>query len=539
MDSQGCFGVLSLRRAVVVSVLAAMMALLAPTSALAATFNPVADSYVDGSAPTANNGTKTSIRTDASPVVNSYLRFNVIGLGAPAAAQLRVYAETNSSTGFQVRPVTGPGANTWGETAINFNNAPPLGSVIGTSGPVTAGRWYTIDLPSLVSGDGLVSVALTSASTTATRYTSREGTNGPQLIAPTGAPGPGPDPGPAPDPGPGPGPVTGGDYFVTRNGSSYQATRSGGGTSFTGTAKSVVESAVGALGSGGGVITFGSGIFDLGDSWFSLKNVSRVTFQGQGMDVTVIQNNSSQAADTEPFNTSTTDHVVIRDMTVRAGGPVRTTSDAIDMDGGNFDLIERVKVSQSRGRGIVFDGKDIVGGVARTADNNIIRDCVITGVSTHGIQFLASRFNRVEGCTITNTTNYGVQITKSSDIARQPNKKSNGNVITGNFIDNAGTDGIQINSSHDNQILNNTITNSGNVTASKDGIKLVSSGSHTCDNNRISGNRATDNQSTKTQRYGLYISSANCHGTIAGPGNDFSGNLSGPFKNSGTGTIFQ
>lgn len=491
-----------------------------PASAAASTFNPVADATVDASNPNGTSTTIATLRTDASPTVHAYMRFNVQGVAGPAGARLRVYAETNNSHGFQVRPVTGPDANTWGETTINFNNAPPLGSVIGTSGPVAAGQWITIDLPSLVSGDGLVSLALTSTSSTATKYTSREGANKPELIAPVDPP-----------------PAAATAYVVTRSGDTYQSAPSAGGTGFSGLLKPVIDSTVNALRSSGGTITFSSGTFDLGDSWIELKNVSNITFQGQGMDATVFQNNSNQAADTEPFNTSTTHNLVIRDMTVNAGGSPRSTSDAIDMDGGNNALIENVKILQSRARGIVFDGKDISGGQPRTANGNTIRGCVISGVQTLGVQFLAASNNRVEGCTISNVGGHGIQATKSSTSAEQPNKKSNGNVITGNVIDNAGQDGINITSGDSNQILGNTIMNSSSVLSGRDGIRLTANESIGCDDNRVANNRAGDDPSPKTQRYGLHITTSVCHGTIVGPGNDFSGNLTGPFKNSGSGTI--
>ncbi len=333
--------------------------------------------------------------------------------------------------------------------------------------------------------------------------------------------------------------ATSAGYTITGSGGTYTATPQGGGSGYSGSLKSVVQSAATTLSNGsGGTITFDGAVFDLGDSWFEFKNISNVTFQGLGMNATVIQNNSSQSADTEPFNTSTTENFVVRDMTVNAGGPFRSTSDALDFDGGNHNLVERVKVAQSRGRGIVFDGKDKVSGTPRTADNNIIRDCVVTGVSAHGIQFLASRDNRVEGCTITDVAGHGIEATKSSSIADQPHKKPNGNLITGNFIYNAGGDGVHINSGDGSQILGNTIFNSGNASSGRDGIRIISNDSIACDDNVVSGNRAGDDQSSKTQRYGLHIASSLCHATVVGTGNDFSGNLSGPIHDSGTGTIY-
>jgi parallel beta-helix repeat protein len=329
-------------------------------------------------------------------------------------------------------------------------------------------------------------------------------------------------------------------YTISGSGNSWRATPVGGGSGYSGSLKSVVENAANrASSSGGGTIYFGAQTYDLGSSWWELKNIQNVAFQGQGMNATIIQNSSSLSADTEPFNTGKIRYVTIRDMTVNAGGPTRTTSDALDFDSGNSIVIERVKVARSRGRGIVFDGKDIASGVAQNASNNVIRNCVISGVATHGIQFLAATDNRVEGCTITNTGGYGVQATKSSTVADQKNKKASRNVIIGNTIDNAGSDGINVNSSDANQILNNRVFNSANVTSGRDGIRITSSDSISCNDNRVAGNRAGDTQSAKTQRYGLHIYSSRCSRTVVGPGNDFTGNLSGPIKNSGSGTIFR
>jgi hypothetical protein len=122
-----------------------------PSSAAAATFNPAADAYVDASLPSSNFGRSSALRTDASPVVTTYLRFSVAGVGSTSSAQLRIFAETANSKGFDVRPVAD---SSWAETTITAQNAPPAGAVIGSSGPLTAGLWYTIDVSSIVHGDG-------------------------------------------------------------------------------------------------------------------------------------------------------------------------------------------------------------------------------------------------------------------------------------------------------------------------------------------------------------------------------------------------
>jgi parallel beta-helix repeat protein len=172
-------------------------------------------------------------------------------------------------------------------------------------------------------------------------------------------------------------------------------------------------------------------MFDFGSEYFKVYDLANITFRGQGIDVTVLRNSSTAAADTEPFNFSGTVNVVVRDMTVSAGGPPRTTSDALDFDFGNDSTVERVKIIASRGRGIVFDGKD----AGWHSANNVVRDCVITGgVQSDGIELLASTNNLVEGCTISNSGGHGIQAAKGSAGAPQPNKKASDNIIRNNVV---------------------------------------------------------------------------------------------------------
>jgi Right handed beta helix region len=495
--------------AVLVALLGGLLTMQAGPVA-AATFAPVADTYVDAAAPTANYGTRAYLRTDDSPRQRSFLRFEVSGTSGPTSAVLRFYAETASRTGIDVHAVT---STSWGETTTNDGNAPGLGAKLGGTGAFPAGTWLAVNVSSAITGNGPVSFALTTPSSTAVRLSSREGVNRPQLLVPAPA-------GPSP-------------YVVTKAGGSYQAVSETNGTTFTGTAKSVVERAVADLeASGGGTVRFGAGTFDLGSEFFKFTNVADIEFAGAGMDTTVIRNASSAAADTEPFNFTGADRVRVRDLTVSAGGPERSSSDALDFDRGNDVTIERVKVTVSRGRGIVFDGKND----DWTALRNEIHDCVVTGTASDGIELLASSDNVVEGCRITGVGGHGIQFAKASASADQPNKKSNDNVVTGNVIDQAGLDSINLTSGDRNQILNNSITNSSDDTSGRDGIRLSANDSIACNDNRVAGNRATDTQSPKTQRYGLNIATSLCHRTVIGSGNDFSGNLTGTIRDTGTDT---
>jgi hypothetical protein len=146
-----------------------------------ATFNPVADSYVDASAPTTPHGTLTSLRLDASPIVRPYLRFNVSGItGAVASATLRVWANTAQTTGYDAYSVAD---NTWGEATITSANSPPLGTTkLGSSGKITAGAWTSANVTSAITGNGTFSLGLSTTNSTAVSLSSREGSHPPQLV---------------------------------------------------------------------------------------------------------------------------------------------------------------------------------------------------------------------------------------------------------------------------------------------------------------------------------------------------------------------
>jgi parallel beta-helix repeat protein len=184
----------------------------------------------------------------------------------------------------------------------------------------------------------------------------------------------------------------------------------------------------------------------------------------------------------------------------------------------------------------VFDGKD----AGSTAEGNTVRNCRITGIPGAGVEFLASSRNTVSGCDIRKVGGVGIYAHQSSSTAAQPNKKSSDNTISANTIVDAGRDGVYISNGDRNHVVNNTITNSSDLVKSRDGIRISSVVSGlTCDDNTVSGNTATDNQTPKTQTYGLNIASALCNRTVAGPGNKFAGNRVGEVHDIGTGTVFK
>ena len=147
------------------------------------TFNPVADAYVTAAIPNTNYGSSQQLRIDTGPVVNSYLTFNVQGLGGTvSSAKLRIYANSSSSAGCKVFSVSDV---SWGERTIVYNNAPALGSQIGSFGAIRSSTWIEIDVTSLIRGNGTFSLAVSGVNTTAVSLASRESANKPQLVVTT------------------------------------------------------------------------------------------------------------------------------------------------------------------------------------------------------------------------------------------------------------------------------------------------------------------------------------------------------------------
>ena len=98
-------------------------------------------------------------------------------------ARLRLFANSSHSQGYDVREVAD---NSWGEDTITYDNAPAVGSVVASSGSFSAGTWTEVDVTALVSGNGTVSLAFTSGSSTGMNLASREtGATAPQLILET------------------------------------------------------------------------------------------------------------------------------------------------------------------------------------------------------------------------------------------------------------------------------------------------------------------------------------------------------------------
>jgi parallel beta-helix repeat protein len=318
-------------------------------------------------------------------------------------------------------------------------------------------------------------------------------------------------------------------FTVTKVGRSYRAAK--GETTYRGSLKYVGEAAVRNLNAtGGGTVKFTAGTFNLGSDYFLFGQPLRnITFAGAGRTATLIKNKANKAEDTEPFNFHGTHKVTVRDLTVSAGGSARNSSDAIDFDKGNHSRVINVGIIASRGRGIVFDGKDH----DYTADHNEVTGCVISGISSDGVDFLASNHNKVTGCHISDIGGTGIGAINASARAAQKHKKASYNVIRGNRIDQAGRDGILIKGGDRNRVEKNWVTNSSDEVDRRDGIRILALDGVTAIGNVVADNFAEDNQTEPTQRFGLNISSPQCKRTVV-KGNSFDGNRVGAVQDLGT-----
>ena len=132
--------------------------------------------------PIANSGSATSLQVDNSPVKHILIKFVVSGLNGNQVtnAKLRFYAVDPSSKGGDFYFVSD---NSWQEETVTWNNAPAASTnLLASLGAVSIGNWYEVDLTSLITGEGTYSLRITSTSSDGADYSSKEGTNPPQLV---------------------------------------------------------------------------------------------------------------------------------------------------------------------------------------------------------------------------------------------------------------------------------------------------------------------------------------------------------------------
>jgi PKD repeat protein len=141
-----------------------------------------ADTYFNTSSPTKNYGAYTVMKLH-SPDTAEYrplVRFTLSGLsGAPTSVKLRLFVIDGSPDCGRWYSVS----NTWTESTVDWNTKPDVsGSPAATPGACTTGAWVDVDVTSAITGNGTYSFEATSGSTNTAEFSSREGTNPPQVV---------------------------------------------------------------------------------------------------------------------------------------------------------------------------------------------------------------------------------------------------------------------------------------------------------------------------------------------------------------------
>jgi chitodextrinase len=166
-----------------------VVAATAPCALPHSTLTAAADSYVSQVNPDTVHGSYSYLRVlrGNGTTRNSYLRFDLSGLGTVSKATLRLYPTTGSSSGFDVHAEPN---NSWQESSLTWNNAPAFASTVSaSSGPLSGGGWASVDVTPLVQGNGSVSFALTTNDSSGFYLGSRESANAPELEVTTSAGG--------------------------------------------------------------------------------------------------------------------------------------------------------------------------------------------------------------------------------------------------------------------------------------------------------------------------------------------------------------
>jgi acid phosphatase type 7 len=147
------------------------------------TFIAEADAQVNEEDPDKNAGTSTFLQVDGAnePGVESFIRFTVTGIsGSIQNAILRVYDTTNAS---ENGPAVYATDNSWTEAEITWNNRPSRTSEeLDNQDNISTDTWVDYDVTAAVTGDGTFSFVLAADSGDAATFSSRQGSQPPELV---------------------------------------------------------------------------------------------------------------------------------------------------------------------------------------------------------------------------------------------------------------------------------------------------------------------------------------------------------------------
>jgi phosphatidylinositol-3-phosphatase len=142
---------------------------------------PVADLYVSAAKPRSHFGTASQLVVAGRPASTAYLRFRaVLPEGAVVTrATLRLFVTARSAVRFTVHRVAD---SAWSEAATTYANAPAIPARPSVSSVAGGSAAVVVDVTPLVTGGGLISLAVRSASAPFTFASREAGAHRPQLV---------------------------------------------------------------------------------------------------------------------------------------------------------------------------------------------------------------------------------------------------------------------------------------------------------------------------------------------------------------------
>jgi len=154
---------------------------------------PSDDAFIVRDYPDENHGLDTDLVIDQdSGVFDALIRFDMsnININSVTSATLRLFCIDGSTSG----GVFSTSAPNWDEESVTWSNAPAAHGigVLGTLGDVYADEWYELDISEVLlnplnSLTGALSIRISSESWNRAIYSSKEGSNPPQLLLKFGA----------------------------------------------------------------------------------------------------------------------------------------------------------------------------------------------------------------------------------------------------------------------------------------------------------------------------------------------------------------
>ena len=153
----------------------------------ALTFPVTDDATISQASPATNYGSASRLVADHSPVNDFLVKFDVADTAGCQITDARLRLTVGNATDDNSAhggDVFGVAPTAWSQGSVTWNNAPaPVGSRVASLGAVALNTTYLVNVTPLVTGDGMVTIRVSSTSSDGVRYFSREGstTQAPQL----------------------------------------------------------------------------------------------------------------------------------------------------------------------------------------------------------------------------------------------------------------------------------------------------------------------------------------------------------------------